>query len=108
MRGEPMLYQEQAQTLVIRAESAYRGVVAEPGRYEAEATALAADARRAGDDEALVVALRARGWAARARLANREAKRLLDEAARIARHRHLDRRLSEVLVSRAAVNLELG
>jgi tetratricopeptide (TPR) repeat protein len=52
--------------------------------------------------------LRALGWAERARLAVASAKKLLDEAAAIARRHGLDPILADVLMSRAAVNQELG
>ncbi|MEH1128229.1 CHAT domain-containing protein [Micromonospora sp. CPCC 206061] len=64
--------------------------------------------RRAGAPEALALALRALAWAERAKLADAAAKRLLDEAARIARRHRLDHTLADVLMSRAAVNQELG
>ncbi|GFJ95498.1 CHAT domain-containing protein [Phytohabitans rumicis] len=52
--------------------------------------------------------MRALAWAERARLADVAAKHLLDEAARIARRHGLDESLADVLISRAAVNQELG
>ena len=66
------------------------------------------DARRAADDEALVVALRAAAWSERARRQNLRARTLVDEAVRRARRAGLTDRLTEVLVSRAAITLELG
>ena len=57
---------------------------------------------------ALVPALRAQAWVERSRLDNRQAKDLLDEAVRLARRHHLDGELREVLLTRAAVNHELG
>jgi tetratricopeptide (TPR) repeat protein len=94
--------------LLIRAAAAYKGVVADPRAFGPVAACLVAEARRVGDAEALVMALRAEAWSERRRLANTRAKMLLDEAARVARRHRLDDRLSDVMVSRAAVNLELG
>jgi tetratricopeptide (TPR) repeat protein len=83
-------------------------VVADPRRFGPVAADLVGHARQARHPEALVLALRALAWAQRARLADAEAKRLLDEAARIARRHGLDDALADVLMSRAAVNQELG
>jgi tetratricopeptide (TPR) repeat protein len=94
--------------LLIRAIAAYKGAVADPRQFESIAAQVVADARRTADAEALVVALRAQAWSKRARLANGSAKVLLDEAVRVARRQRLDARLGEVLVTRAAVNHELG
>jgi tetratricopeptide (TPR) repeat protein len=95
-------------TLLIRAIAAYKGVVADPRAFGPIATRLVRDARRAEDVEALVAALRAEAWFERARMANRRSKVLLDEAVRLARRHQLQVRLGEVLVTRAAVNHELG
>jgi tetratricopeptide (TPR) repeat protein len=94
--------------LLIRAVEAYKGVVADPGEFGPIAASLVAEARRAGDSEALVLALRAEAWSERARLGNTRAKELLDEAVRVARRHRLEGPLGEVLVTRAAVSLELG
>jgi tetratricopeptide (TPR) repeat protein len=102
------MQEEPVSELVIRADAAYRAVVADPGRAGPEAARVLADARRAGDPEALVVALRVQAWSERMRFADTAAKGLLDEAARLARRHGLRRRLGEVLVTRAAVNHELG
>jgi tetratricopeptide (TPR) repeat protein len=99
---------EPNQDLLIRAAAAYKGVVADPGEFRPVAAGLVAEARRAGDSEALVLALRAEAWSERAQLGNARAKELLDEAVRVARRHRLDGALGEVLVTRAAVNLELG
>ena len=99
---------EPKQDLLIRATAAYKGVVADPGEFGPVAASLVAEARRAGDSEALVLALRAEAWSERARLGNTRAKQLLDEAVRVARRHRLDGPLGEVLVTRAAVNQELG
>ena len=99
---------EPNQDLLIRAAAAYKGVVADPGGFRPVAAGLVAEARKAGDSEALVLALRAEAWSERARLGNTRAKKLLDEAIRVARRNRLDGPLGEVLVTRAAVNQELG
>ncbi|HEX6074922.1 MAG TPA: CHAT domain-containing protein [Micromonosporaceae bacterium] len=82
--------------------------MADPQRFAPVAAGLVQRARQAGNPEALVLALRAMAWAQRARLAAADAKRLLDQAARIARRHRLDQPLADVLTSRAAVNQELG
>ena len=94
--------------LVARAEAAFRFAVADPTSAGPVASAVVDEARRAGQPEPLVIGLRARAWSAFRLLAGGQAKGLLDEAARLARAASLDVRLGEVLVSRAAVNLELG
>jgi CHAT domain-containing protein/tetratricopeptide (TPR) repeat protein len=99
---------ERDSALLIRAFAAYKGVVANPKKYGPIAAGLVAHARRSGDAEALVAALRAQAWAERARLADDRARALLDEAVRVARRHRLSDRLGEVLVTRAAVNHELG
>jgi tetratricopeptide (TPR) repeat protein len=99
---------ERNSELLIRAVAAYKGVVANPKEFGPVAVRLVDDARRAGDAEALVAALRAEAWFERARLADERAKRLLDEAVRVATRQRLGARLAEVLVTRAAVNHELG
>jgi tetratricopeptide (TPR) repeat protein len=93
---------------VIRARQAYDDVSADPDRFGPAAQALVAEARRARQPEALALALRALAWAERARLDDRSAIRLLDEACRIARRHHLDGTLAELLMSHAAVSQELG
>jgi tetratricopeptide (TPR) repeat protein len=82
--------------------------VADPRRFRPVAADLVRRARAAGPPAALALALRALAWAERARLADADAKRLLDEAARIARRHRLDHVTADVLMSRAAVNQELG
>lgn len=94
--------------LTERARAIYHNVVADPQQYGPEAAVIAAAARAADLPSALVPALRAQAWVERSRLANRRAKVLLDEAARIARRHDLDEELREVLLTRAAVNHELG
>jgi tetratricopeptide (TPR) repeat protein len=95
--------------LLVRAEAAYQAAVADPATAGPVAEAVAAEARRAGDVETEVVALRAQAWCAvRAELAEERARRLLNRAARLAEAAGLDERLAEVLVVRSAVNEELG
>ncbi|HXV94494.1 MAG TPA: CHAT domain-containing protein [Pseudonocardia sp.] len=95
-------------SLLIRAERTYDGVVGDPREFGPVAAALVEEARRSGDDEALVVALRASAWFERSRLENTKARRLLDQAVRRARAAGLAHRLAELLVTRAAITLELG
>jgi len=94
--------------LVIRARRAYDDVVADPDRFRPAAQALVAEARTARQPEALALALRALAWAERARLDDRSAIGVLNEACRIARRHHLDDTLADLLMSHAAVNQELG
>ena len=103
-----MTHTEHPEYLLIRAKQAYDKVAADPERYRHESELLVAEARRARDPEALVLALRALAWAERARLKQTEAIRLLAEAARIARRRRYDEILAEVLITHAAVSQELG
>jgi tetratricopeptide (TPR) repeat protein len=100
--------EEPGGSLLIRAQQAYDGVVGDPRRFDRAAADVVEAARRAADGEALVVGLRALAWAARARRENRRARQLLDEAVRLARRAGLSHRLPELLVTRAAVVLELG
>ena len=65
-------------------------------------------ARRSGPPAALALALRAQAWGRRALFAAAEAKRLLDEAATVARRHRLEHVLAEVLMTRSVVNQELG
>jgi tetratricopeptide (TPR) repeat protein len=94
--------------LLIRARQAHDDVAADPDRFRPAAEALVAEARAARQPEALALALRALAWAERARLDDRSAIRLLDEACRVARRHHLDDTLAELLMSHAAVSQELG
>jgi tetratricopeptide (TPR) repeat protein len=94
--------------LLIQAISAYEGVVGDPRRFGPAAAQVVARARDAGAAEALVVGLRALGWFERALSNHGRAKALLDEAVRIANRHDLPGRLRDVLVTRAAVRLELG
>ena len=94
--------------LVIRARRAHQDVAANPDRFRPVAEALVAEARQAGQPEALALALRALAWAERARLNDSAAILLLDEACRIARRHHLGATLADLLMSRAGVRQELG
>jgi tetratricopeptide (TPR) repeat protein len=93
---------------VIHARRIHEDVLADPQRHGPAAADLIVRARHAHNPEALVLALRAYAWAQRCRFLDIEAKRLLDEAARIARRHDLHHALADVLMSRAAVNQELG
>jgi tetratricopeptide (TPR) repeat protein len=94
--------------LLIRADDCYQGVVADTATFGPRASALVAEARAAGDDKALIAALRAEAWYARISLAHERAVTLLNDAARIARRRGFDARLGDVLVTRGAVHHEMG
>jgi hypothetical protein len=59
---------ESSPKLLARATAAYRRVVAEPEAFGPEAARIVADARAAGNAEALVAALRAEAWFERTRL----------------------------------------
>src|SRR5215207_5624 len=100
--------EERSSDILIRATAAYREVVSDPPVGGPAAAALVAEARRARHPEALVAALRAEAWWHRGRLDEARAKRLLDEAVRTARRHGLTTRLGEALVTRGAVNHELG
>lgn len=100
--------EEPISDLRTRAGAAYRRVVAEPKIFGPEASRLVAQARAAGDPEALIAALRAEAWFERIRLAHSRSKALLNEAARIARKHRLAELLGQVLVTRGAVHHELG
>lgn len=97
-----------ADGLLGEAEAAYQGVLVDAQANRVLAASVVARARSIGANEALVVGLRALAWAEHVRLDNDKAKRLLDEAVRLATAHDLGRRLGEVLVSRAAVSHELG
>lgn len=99
---------ERHDDLLIQATSAFERVAVDPGRFGPTAVRIVAQAREAGRPEALVPGLRALGWYERARSNHVQAKVLLDEAVRIADRHQLPGRLREVLVTRAAVRLELG
>jgi tetratricopeptide (TPR) repeat protein len=96
------------QDLLIRVKAAYRGVITDPEAFRKRAAALVREARQSGNPEALCLSLRASGWAERYALEHRHALQLLNEAARIARHHELNHVLGEILVTRGAVQHELG
>jgi tetratricopeptide (TPR) repeat protein len=100
--------EEQRNGLVIQADRAYQDAVANPAAGRRSAKRVADDARTAGNPEALVVALRAAGWAARELYDHESAQRYLDEAVDVARDAGLDDRLCEVLITRASTHLEVG
>ena len=87
---------------------AYQDVAANPEEFRPVAEALVTEARQARQPEALALALRARALAEQSRLNDATAIALLDEACRIARRHHLRATLADLLMSRAAVQQELG
>lgn len=103
-----MTFTEVPGDLLIRAQQAHDDVWADPDRFRPVAEALVAEARRARQPKALALALRALAWAERARLNDRSAIRLLNEARRIARRHHLDETLADLLMSHADISQELG
>ena len=97
-----------SRVLLERAEQAHMAAVAVPRRGLEEALAVAGEARTARDAEALVVALRTAGWAARELYDHGAARRHLDEAVRVARRAGLPDRLGQTLLTRSAAHLEAG
>ena len=94
--------------ILVQAEAAYKGAGIEPRRFADQAAHLVVRARREANAEALIVALHACARCHYAQLEHAAAKRLLDEAARLAARHALDTRLGLVLLGRAVVNIELG
>ena len=94
--------------LLIRARAAYHNVISDPRSFRAKVAELVSEARRSTDPESLCLALRASGWAERYALEHQRALRLLNEAVRVARRHKLNQVLGEVLVTRGAVEHELG
>lgn len=92
---------------LIHAADAWRAARDRPAEGRTLAQAVAA-ACGPGDEEALVVALRAQGWAERVLYLHDESGRSLNRAVRVARRHGLDDRLAEALISRASLYLELG
>ncbi|PRY33320.1 CHAT domain-containing protein [Pseudosporangium ferrugineum] len=90
------------------ADAAYRRVTLDPARYADAAEVTLRRARAGSDVEALVAALRAVGWSRHVALDNEGARELLDQGVRLARRHGLDRRLGDLLVSRAVALHELG
>jgi len=99
---------ESPHRLLIQAEHAYAEATSDPRRGLALAGIAVEAAREVDAAEALVVALRAAGYAARDLYDHDEARRCLNEAADVARRRHLSERLCEVLITSSATWLELG
>ena len=93
--------------LLIRVKAAYRDVITDRS-FSTTGGGLVDEARQSGDAEALCLSLRALGWAERYALEHRYALQLLNEAARIARQNRLSRVLGEVLITRGAIQHELG
>ena len=100
--------QQGPEDLLLQARQAYRDVVADPKTYGPGTARLVEQARAVDAPEAVVHALRAQAWFERSHLGNEHARVLLDDAVRTARRCGLDGALSEVLITRAAVNHELG
>ncbi|HEX6339105.1 MAG TPA: CHAT domain-containing tetratricopeptide repeat protein [Jiangellaceae bacterium] len=94
--------------LLIRAKAAYQDAINDPKSFRTGAAVLVMEARDSGEDLALCLALRAAGWAERYALEHQNALRLLNEAVRIAQRNRLDQVLGEVLLTRGAVEHELG
>ena len=94
--------------LLIQAEAAYVEALAEPRKGRVTAERVAAAARDADAHEALAVALRAAGYAARDLYRHEDAGRFLGEAARVARAADLPERLCQVLITSSAMHIELG
>lgn len=94
--------------ILAQAEAAYKGVLVDAQAHRDQAAAIVARARSTGSTEALVVGMRALAWAEHVQLNNERAKGLLDKAIGLASRHDLDRRLGDLLVSRAAVSHELG
>ncbi len=93
--------------LLIHALAAWQLTRDSPERARAAANAVI-DACGSEDVEALVAALRARGWAERVVFSHEAARASLGRAARLARKHGLVDRLVEVLVTRVGVYLEVG
>jgi tetratricopeptide (TPR) repeat protein len=87
---------------------AHQDVAANPDLFRPVAEALVTEARQARHPRALALALRALALAEQSRLNDATAIVLLDEACRIARRHHLRDTLADLLMSRAAVQQELG
>jgi tetratricopeptide (TPR) repeat protein len=103
-----MMVADDSRDLLTEVDAANTRVVLDPVRYASRTAELVDLARRAGDPEALVVALRAGAWARHAVLDNAGAVRLLDEGVRLAERRGFGQRLGELLVTRAIALQELG
>lgn len=99
---------EPDEDLLIRAKAAYRDVITDPQAFRARAGDLVQEARRRGHAEALCLSLRAAAWAERYALEHQGALSLVNEAASIARKHRLNELLGHILVTRGAVQHELG
>lgn len=95
-------------SLLQRANDAVREVIANPREGRLLAQLVAADARAVGETEALTVSLRASAWAARELYEHGEARRLVNDAVRVARGAGLKTRLAEALLTRSTIQLEEG
>ena len=96
-------------SMLPEAEAAYKGVRGNPAHVGPVAAVLAERARAAGQTEAHVVALHAYAWAEHEALRNEVARELLGRALRVAARAGLwPSSAGDLLVSRAAVNQELG
>ena len=95
-------------SLLDEADAVYTRVVLDPARYAAETQDFVRRAKAAGAVEALVVGLRAEAWARHVLLDNEGARKLLDQGVRLASRHGLDRRLGDLLVTRAVALHELG
>ena len=93
--------------LLIRVKAAYRDVITDPEALDHGRRVWSTRRARAAMP-ALSLSLRALGWAERYALEHRHALQLLNEAARIARQNRLSRVLGEVLITRGAIQHELG
>ncbi|MEU7906573.1 CHAT domain-containing tetratricopeptide repeat protein [Actinoplanes sp. NPDC049118] len=95
-------------SLLDEADAAYRRVVLDPARYAPQAEEVVRAARAAGATEALVVGLRAQAWARHVALDNDGARKILDQAVRLADGLGLPGRLGDLLVTRSVALHELG
>src|ERR1041384_7854809 len=107
-KNDPLTELDPSADLVIHARHIHQQVLADPQRFASAAADVVSRARSTRNDEALVVGLCAAAWAERSRLADGVAKRLLDEAVRVARRTGLHHALADVLTTRAVINQELG
>lgn len=106
--GHSLVNEETRSPLLIQAEAAHELAMRslDEGRHAADR--IAAEARRTGDEEALVVALRASAWASRELFDHERAGADLAEAWKVARRSGNVARLTEVLITQSALHLEMG
>lgn len=95
-------------SLLDEADAAYTRVVLDPARYATETQEFVRRATAAGAVEALVVGLRAQAWALHVLLDNDGARQVLDQGVRLASRHGLERRLGDLLLTRAVALHELG